>query len=237
MERLRALSFADKPDNPVTMPAFSLYGSSFPCAPINTDELELFKAQFGAILTMPGSDERRIMLDRLDIYVLGMRAIKKELGSPTFKGLNAGDTELGMGIIRPQFVKAAAVVKTTWTVNITAAWTDWFYGAAGNPFNVGQDFGMVVTHLKSLITPEQYLAEYRFNVDRTVLLPQDGRAIKMGDNTNQVPIIAIPSMVLKPKASFYGKIKGDSAHADQIQLGGLIYGFGRVLKEETATWT
>lgn len=237
MERLRNLSLMDFPDNPCTMKEYTLYGETFTLDPIDAAELETFKAQFGAILSMPGSEERRLMLDRLHVYVVAMRAIKHELNGIKFAGLNAGDTELGMGIIRPQFTRAAAAYKTTWSVAITTSWADWLYETAGNGYAVGKDFGLVVTHLKSLITPESYLAEARFKLSRIELLPHDTRMIKVGDNENSIAVVAIPSMILKPKATFYARLKGDTAGTDHIALGGLIYGLGRAIKEETATWT
>lgn len=237
MQRLRNLSLVDFADNPCTRSEFTLYGESFTLDPIDAEELETFKAQFGAILSMPGSEERRVMLDRLDIYVIAMRAIKHELNGPKFAGLNAGDTELGMGIIRPQFTRAAAAYKTSWSVAITTSWADWFYETSGNGYAVGKDFGLVITHLKSLITPEPFLAEARFKVSRIELLPHDARMIKVGDNENGIAVVAIPSMILKPKSTFYSRLKGDTAGTDHIALGGLIYGLGRSIKEETATWT
>lgn len=239
---LRNLYALDLTSEPCTKTEFELYGEKFPLAPIDQDELDIFKAQFGAILSMPGSDERRVQLDRIDLYLMAMRAIKQELNGPKFTGLNPEDTELGMSLIRPQFTVAGSqtTYKYNWQIALTTSWADWLYAAAGNPYTIGKDFGMIVTHLKSLITPTPFMSECRFQVGRTgILIPSDVRALRTADTTNGVAIVAIPTMVLKPKSSFYSRAKADAGNigTDEVALGGLVFGLGRVLKEETATWT
>lgn len=227
--------------NPCTMKEAKLYRETYSLAELSSDELELFKAQFGGLLAPPGSEERKIMLDSLSLYVLGLRAIKHELGSPKFAGLNPEDTELGFGIIRPQFTIAGAAVtnyKYQWTIALTTAWADWLYCVAGSPFTIGKDFGLVISHLKSLVTPVPFMSECRFQVGRTgILIPSDTRGLRLADTENGVPVIPIPGMILKPKSSLYARAKADVAGTDEVPLGGLVVGLGRVLKEETATWT
>lgn len=92
--------------------SLTVYGEKFTLAPISQDELDLFKAQFGDLMSMVGSDERKIMLARVEQYIMGMRAIKQSLNSVGFTGVNAGDTELGMSLIRPQFTKSNTVANT-----------------------------------------------------------------------------------------------------------------------------
>jgi hypothetical protein len=213
-----------------------LYADSFTLAPINADELALFKAQFSEILMMQGSDERKLMLGRVPQYMIAMRAVKQALNQAAFAGIYAEDTEVGMGYIRPQFVRSAAAYRTVWTQAVAVAWADWFFEGAGNPYAVGRDFGLVITHLKSLNTPLPLATEVRFNVGRTQLLPVDTRNLQLADTENDIPIIPVPTMILIPKASFYARIRGDAAGNDAIVPGGLVFGLGRVLREEVPTW-
>ena len=242
MQRLRNLNLIptgapgiDK--NPCTMPEATLYKETLTLGPIDEDELALFKAQFGALLAAPSSDERKLMLDRLTAYVIAMRAIKHELNGIKFRGLNPEDTELGFGFIRPQFVRAAAAYKTNWNIAFAAVATyyDWLYEGAGAAFAVGKDFGLVITHLKSLVTPTPFMAECRFEVGRTgILIPFDVRMLRVGDTENGTSIVPIPTMILKPKASLYARAMADVADTDEVVLGGLVFGLGRVLKQENA---
>lgn len=244
MHRLQTLNLtpridpAGKDTNPCTMPIATLYRETLTLGPLTQGELDIFKAQFGALLAAPGSEERKLMLDRLSAYIFALRAIKHELNDVNFAGLNPEDTEIGFGTIRPQFTKAAATWKTTWSIALTTTWADWFYEGALAAYTVGKDFGMVVTHLKSLVTPTPFMAECKFEVGRTgILIPSDVRGLRIGDTENGVSIVPIPTMIMKPKSSFYGRARSDVSGTDEVVLGGLVIGLGRVLKEETPTWT
>lgn len=223
-------------NNPCTMLEQTLYRDNYTLASINEKELALFKAQFSEILMMQSSDERKLMIGRVPQYMIALRAIKQALNSPIFSGIYAEDTELGMGYLRPQFVRSNAAYRTTWTQAVAVAWADWFWETAGNPYAVGRDFGIVITHLKSLLTPVALTTEVRFNVGRTQLLPVDTRNLILADTENDIAIVPIPTMILIPKASFYARIRGDAAGNDVISPGGLVFGLGRVLREEVATW-
>jgi len=250
MQRLRNLNLfptgvgaADK--NPCTMPQATLYKETLTLGPLDPDELEIFKAQFGALLAAPSSDERKLMLDRLSAYVIALRCIKHELNDIKFRGFNPEDTELGFGFIRPQFTVAGAagppyVYKRNWQIAFAAigTWYDWFWNGATLPYSIGKDFGMVVTHLKSMVTPAPFMSECRFEVGRTgILIPFDVRMLRVGDTENGTSIVPIPTMILKPKASLYAQALADVADTDEVALGGLVFGLGRVLKETTPTWT
>lgn len=242
MKRLRDLNLTptDVPardQNVCTKPQETLYKETMTLGTLDDDELEIFKAQFGALLAAPGSEERKLMLDRLPIYIVALRAIKHELGDIKFRGLNPEDTELGFGAIRPGFTRAATTWKTTWAIALTTTWADWLYEGATTPYQLDSEFGLVVTHLKSLVTPTPFMAEAKFQIARTgILIPVDTRGLRMGDTENGVSIVPIPSMIIKPKATFYARARSDVAGTDEVQLGGLVIGLGRVLKEEVPSW-
>lgn len=245
MQRLQKLNtspylVAGMDVNPVTRDEIILYGETYKLGPaLDQDELDIFKAQFAVLLAAPGSDERRLMLDRLDVYVMGLRAVKHALNDVKFAGINPEDTEIGFGLLRPQFLRANSAYKTTWSITMVAAtWTDWLYETAGNAFSVGKDFGFVATHLKSFTTPDPFASEVKFEVGRRgILIPNDVRNLRLADTENNVALFPIPSMIAIPKSSFYGRSKSDVGGTDELGVGGLVIGLGRVLKEESATWT
>jgi hypothetical protein len=234
VEFIESITLADRA---LTMTEFRLYGETYKLAPLDEEELGIFKAQFITLLAAPGSSERKVMVDRVSTYILGIRAIKQALNSPKFRGLNPSDTELGFGLIRPQFTRANAAYRTTWSQALSTTWADWLFETAGNPFSVGKDFGLIITHLKSLTTPEPYMAEARFEVGRSVLIPVDTRNLRMADTENNVAVAAIPTVLALPKTSLYARARADATGTDEVPLGGLVVGLGRVLKEETPTWT
>ncbi|GAI30408.1 unnamed protein product, partial [marine sediment metagenome] len=196
MQRLRRLNLTPRIDpvtgldtNPCTMPEATLYRETLSLSPLDPDELAVFKAQFGALLAAPSSDERKLMLDRLSAYVIAMRCIKHELNGIKFRGLNPEDTELGFGFIRPQFTygatpPAAGAYKYNWNLVFAAGatWYDWLYSALLTAYTIGKDFGLVITHLKSLVTPTPFMAECKFEVGRTgILVLFDVRMLRVGD--------------------------------------------------------
>ncbi|HUV51591.1 MAG TPA: hypothetical protein VMW64_00775 [Dehalococcoidia bacterium] len=223
--------------NPVTRKQIKLYNQTYVLGkPLDDDELALFKSQFVTLLAAPGSEERTLMLDRLEAYIVTLRAVKEELGGKKFKGLNPEDTELGFGYIRPVFTQVAGAVKVTWAQPFTVAWADWFSSAPGIGYLIGLSFGFCATHLKSLLTPTPVLAECQFTISRTgVLIPFDVRSLRVGDTVNGIPIVPMPTLMLLPRDVFYGGGRSDTVAAvtDEVQLGGLVFGLGRAIRATT----
>ena len=103
---------------------------------------------------------------------------------------------------------------------------------------VGQDFGLCITHLKSLVTPRPFFAEARFEIGRTgILIPVDVRNLVLGDTRNNVALVPIPSIIARPRTTLYGRALSDAIGTGECAVGGLVIGLGRALKEETPTWT
>ncbi len=228
----------------VARPSINLYGEDYALAALDENELAIWKAQFSELMSMMGSDERKVMINRVTQYIIALRAIKQALGGVRFMGVNAGDTTIGMSLIRPQFTQANVVAgngvgfcRVTWAQALTTVWADWIYNGVGQPMTAGKDFGFAVTHIKSLTQPNPFVSEVEFTVGRSPLLPNDCRNIRMFDSENNIPIQPLNTMIVIPKASFYGRARSDANGTDQIVLGGLLYGLGRALKEEVPTWT
>lgn len=245
MQRLRNLNLVPTPDasgvdtNPCTRPEVTLYRETMTLGPLDPEELEVFKAQFGALLAAPSSDERKLMLDRLPVYVIALRAIKHELKNIKFRGINPEDTELGFSFIRPMFVRTAGAYRTDWLHALTPAYAAWL-DTAGAAFPLGNSFGMVITHLKSLETPTPFMTECRFEIGRTgILIPFDVRMLLAADTENMTAIVPIPSMIIKPLAGMLARARSDVNGTANIALGGLVFGLGLVLRHETgalAAW-
>lgn len=228
----------------VSRETINMYGENYALAKLDANELGLWKAQFSELMSMIGSDERKIMLNRVDQYIIALRAIKMALGSVLFQGVNAGDTTIGMSLIRPQFIQSNIVAgfgvgncRTNWNQALTATWADWIFNGTATPMAAGKDFGFCVTHLKSLAQPNPFISEVSFTVGRSPLLPNDVRNLRMFDSENNIPIQPLNTMIVIPKASFYGRARSDANGTDTLVLGGLLYGLGRALKEEVPTWT
>ena len=244
MQRLTGLNLTPRkgriePDiNPCTRADVKLYKETFTLGPpLSADELEVFKAQFATLLAGPGSEERRIQLDRIPAYVMGLRSIKYELGGMAFTGMMPEDTELGFGHIRPAFLKANAAAtpansRVTWSeVYVGTAFTDYIFDGAGLPMTQGNSVGLIITHVMSLRTPTPFTAEMSWTVGRTgVMIPIDVRALRIGDNVNGVAVIPIPTIISKPKSTLYCQTRCDILGTDHLAVRGLVVGLGRATK-------
>jgi hypothetical protein len=220
-----------------------MYSEDYMLAPLDGLELKTWKAQFNELMSMLGSDEKKIMLNRIDQYIYGLRAIKQALGGVKFMGVNAGDTTIGMSLIRPQFIQSNAVAgfgvgfcRLNFNQVLTPVWADWVFNGTGQPMAAGKDFGFVITHLKSLAPVMPFVSEVEFTVGRSPLLPNDVRNIQNFDSENNIAIQPLNTMIVIPKGSFYARARSDINGTDVLPFGGLLYGLGRVLKEEVPTW-
>jgi len=228
-----------EPDlNPCTRKSIKLYKETLTLGPpLSADELEIFKAQFKTLLAGPGSEERKIQLDRVESYVAGLRCIKYELGGMAFTGMNPEDTEVGFGHIRPVFLQAnaiaaAATSRTTWSQAYAGtAFIDYVFNGAGLAQTLGDSFGLIITHVMSLRTPTPFTAEMSWTAGRTgVMIPIDVRALRIGDNVNGVAVIPIPTIISKPKSTLYCQARCDILGTDHLAVRGLVVGLGRAVK-------
>lgn len=206
---------------------------------LTPEELLIFKEQLAALLAGPGSEERKIQLDRLDTYVVGLRAILHALNRPKFIGINAGDTEGGFSHIRPVFTimgGGAGVAPLTWSFALTSAYAAWLFQAGTTPYTIGDSFGLIITHLMSLTTPTPFMAEIQVKTSRTDRLPIDVRAVRVADNENGVAIVPIPTIVALPKSTLYIRARSDVSGTDEMAIRGLVVGLGRALKAEGTSY-
>ena len=222
--------------NPVSRDEVKLHGESFSLGdPMDDLELAIFKEQFVQLLAAPGSEERRLMLNRVEQYILALRAIKTKLNGPKFRGLNPSPTEMGFGLIRPVHTITTgfgATGKTTWAQLFTTAYANWICNNGGTAgYQIGNAFGLCITHLKSFTTPTPVLAEVQVTLGRTVLLPIDVRNLRIADTVNQVSIFPFPTLIAIPQNTLWILGRSDTAAAtlDEVALGGLVYGLGRAL--------
>lgn len=226
--------------NAVTKDSIDLYGITYGLAEIDDFELAIFNSQFELLLGAPGSVERAVQIERADVYMMGMRAVKHALNNRMFRGLQPNDAELGWGTIRPQFTCRAGALtyRTNWKEAgvVAGAWTDFIYSAANTGYQLGKEFGIVVSHIVSQVSPNPLVSEIHNQIGRRNLIPTDVRMITIGDNVSQVALYPIPSMIILPNDEWWMEILSDDGGAVEFMPCGIVCGLGRVLKETTPTW-
>ncbi|MHA1812885.1 MAG: hypothetical protein ACTSYX_05550 [Candidatus Thorarchaeota archaeon] len=215
----------------------NLYGQKYTLASLDADEQAIFEDNFNKLLGTSDSTVRRILEERADTIVAGIMAIKEKLDRRKFRGMNPADMEIGMSLIRPEFVKYNNTVKSDWDVTLTGmgTWDRWLDAASGSGFVLSEDHGLIITHLVSQVTPQPYVRAVHFQIGRVNLIPEDVSDIILGDNENGVAVYPIPTKIVLPEDELLATITGH-AGTEYVKLGGLVVGLGRLLKAETPSW-
>lgn len=216
----------------------SLYDQTYNLAPMNAEELAIFQDNFNKLLSTQDSVIREILEERANTILMGIMAIKESLERRQFRGMNPGDAEIGMGMIRPEFVKDTNVIINDWNVVLTGmgTWDTWLSNAGDTGgFLMSEDHGLIITHVISEVTPTPFVRALHFEIGRTNLIPEDVTDIILGDNKTQVPVFPVPTKIILPEDEFRLNVTG-VAGTEYLKLGGLVIGLGRLLKAETPNW-
>lgn len=216
----------------------TLYGQRYSLAPLDKDEQDILEDNFNKLLATTDSQVRRILEERSDTIIASIMAIKEKLDSRKFRGMNPADMEIGFGFIRPEFVKYNDTIINDWNKTLTGmgTWDRWLDASSSAGFTLSEDFGLIITHLVSQVTPQPFVRAVHFYIGRTDLIPEDVSDIILGDNENGVAIYPIPTKLYLPEDEFRTKITGH-AGTEYLKLGGLVVGLGRVIKAETPSWS
>ncbi len=218
----------------------NLYGQTNTLASLDTEELAFLEDNFNKLLATTDSQVRRIFEERADTIVAGIMAIKEKLERRKFRGMNPSDAEIGIGFIRPGHTKTADVINTSWSIALTAmgTWDRWLDSAATSGYALPEDFGLIITHFTSLVTPIPFIRTAHFIIGRVDLIPEDVTDIVLGDNENGVAIYPIPTKIVLPEDELRVRLEGETG-TEILKLGGLVVGLGRFLKTEdlvTLAW-
>jgi hypothetical protein len=214
-----------------TLQSVTLYGLNYPLSALDDTEQAIFDTQFETLIGCNSSVERELLEDRRAIIINGIRAIKFSLQNLAFRGINAGDQELGFGFIRPTHIKVSGSQLTKWGTSVTTSFADWWSsGTSGVGYAMSANAGMIILGLKSLTVPQPYISEIQITVDRATLITLDVRSIGLFDNKNQVPIVPLPTVYALPRQTLYSQIVGDVAGTDYIMPIGFTIANGRFLK-------
>lgn len=216
---------------------FSMYGQKYTLSALDSDEVAIFEDNFNKLLSTTDSQVRKILEQRADTILGGIMAIKEKLNRRKFRGMNPGDAEIGMGFIRPEFVKVNNAIINDWNVTLTGmgTWDRWLDTSATAGFPLSEDHGLIITHLVSQVTPAPYVRAVHFIIGRADLIPEEVADILLGDNENGVAIVPIPTKIVLPEDELRTTITG-LAGTEYLKLGGLVIGLGRLLKAETPSW-
>ncbi len=218
----------------------TLYGSRFTMASLDAEEQSILEDNFNKLLGTADSQVRKILELRIDTIVAGIMTIKEKLNRRKFRGMNPADMEIGFGFIRPQFVRHNTAKRTDWDVTLTgmaaASYDDGLDESSGVGFVLSEDFGIIISHLVSQVSPEPFVRSVHFQIGRINLIPEEVSDIMLGDNENGLAVYPIPTKIVLPEDELLATAIG-LAGDEYLKLGGLVVGLGRILKaEDPAPW-
>ena len=210
-----------------------MYGQTLTMASLDTEEQGFLEDNFNKLLATTDSQVRRIFEERVDTIVAGVMAIKEKLDRRKFRGMNPSDAEIGMGFIRAGYTKSNNVINPNWNIALTAmgTWDRWLDAAAAAGYALHEDFGLIITHFASEITPTPFVRTAHFIIGRVDLIPEDVSDIALGDNENGVAVFPIPTKIVLPEDELRVRLEGQNG-TDVLHLGGLVVGLGRFIKTE-----
>lgn len=224
----------------LTRKVIDLYGQTNTLATLDIEEVAFLEDNFNKLLATTDSQVRKIFEERADTIVSGVMAIKEKLQRRKFRGMNPSDAEIGMGFIRPGYTKTNNVINTSWLVGLTAmgTWDRWLDSAATAGYALPEDFGLIITHFTSLVTPSPFVRTAHWIIGRVDLIPEDVTDIILGDNENGVAVFPIPTKIILPEDELRVRLEGETGN-EYLKLGGLVVGLGRFIKTEdlvTLAW-
>jgi len=217
----------------LTRKEINLYGQTNTLASLDTEEVAFLEDNFNKLLSTTDSQVRKIFEERADTIVAGVMAIKEKLERRKFRGMNPSDAEIGMGFIRPGYTKTNNVINTSWLIALTAmgTWDRWLDSAATAGYALPEDFGLIITHFTSLVTPSPFVRTAHWIIGRVDLIPEDITDIILGDNENGVAVFPIPTKIVLPEDELRVRLEGETGN-EYLKLGGLVVGLGRFIKTE-----
>lgn len=227
---------------------WTLYDRTYNLAPLDSTEMDYFNAAFSTLLGTHDSVERQIYLDRQDVVLAAVQAVKAATypANPAFRGFEPGDMELGMSPIRPEHVTYGASIghPGAWDFTIASqTWTDWLVGqgTAGVGYTLDKRMGQLILYAKNYDSPVPLVSELFFKIGRTQLMPMDVRNIQLLDNVNNVALYPLPTMLVLPSvdqlwSQMYSDV-GSGGGVTRTAIGGLTIGLGAFLKQQSSiTW-
>jgi len=221
-------------------------GKSLELSQLSPDEQKTFVTEFEGLIGTDDSVMRALFRDRRDEIEAGIMAIKQTLNDPTFQGTYPDDQGLGICQIRPMHVGDTSATpdgKTNWSETITTGDTKqaWIGASSSDQFLVGGYSGDQAAAWGGLIiigvaskSLTQSMRNIKFWNDRLERVPINIEDYVLRDNTNQVPVLPIPTEVYLPGSGMYAELTGVTTSAvEKFKLVGLAVGLGKLLKRDT----
>lgn len=195
---------------------------------LTNDEKTIFDLEFDRFLTTHFREREMvdIVTDHKD-YLLGSAQVAKEkFTGNSFGGVNAGSSEFGWTLIRPEWYGL-----TNWIVNIAATgWANWI-GTAAAPIKLNKEALAVIMGYQNF-APVTKATAVKATIGGQITYPI--QYLEYALRTGNLPIYeaAKPYRVL-PEQTFNTRVKYDFLGVDELSLFGVGFAKGTYLVTET----
>lgn len=233
-----SLNLMDTLQNPGGNFELAVHDDEFPTEAFNTGEAELLERQLNALFAdMDSAMMTQALKQREEAIAKVATFAKQELDGKVFGGINAGDNQIGVSILRPGHIRADPATgnaENDWYFDPgTTGWTDWIGDGGANNYSVGEDqvsvvFGFVDQDVSSEVSGIN-VEEFGRNMD---MLPHDTNGARLRDNETEVQYTSLPTLVAQDNDQVHVKIRADRDVESQPRLFGLTFALGGFLNSE-----
>jgi len=195
--------------------------------PLTEEEKSRLEAQLDNLFGFDDATIKDAIMKYHDQIVAFVEVMKNELSNPTFGGVTAADTQLGISLIAPQHIQLNGTKRTDWSVSYNADWVTFANGSTD------EDEGLLIIGLLSY-SADPKLDAVKMQIGQQSFLPQVVSPIKVKDNRNQVAIWPLPAIPITPRQTYTIELHSDEWDAnnpptDEIALLGVTVARGRYL--------
>jgi hypothetical protein len=225
----------------------NILGDDFELAALTDDEMKVFDAQLKSQLGTSRSNIGLLVQDRTWAILTGMRIAKKRInGTPVFKGIRAGPSELGWCYTRAghvcRTVAAADTCRNIWdfafTVTGTATAKLGWIGkntAWADPITMDKN-GLIVVLGVVPFTPRPTIQEIQVTQGVVTYNPEViDYGMYLGDAPENVSLAPVHTRYLGPVDNVLINTRNRLTATQETHLLGITFGLGNWLKTDVYT--
>lgn len=224
----------------MTVPKVEWEGEVYTRELLDADEERLLRTQLFGYLAANNSFLMELFRDMYPVIKYGAEVAKNDLKA-VFRGLFAGDSEIGMSMIRPNHVlRTTGATETNtndWTVTLTADDDYWIGFGTNNTTAINIDKRLCVVPLGVWFTQggNPTVEELYIQVGAVTYPVQVIRHAWVADNPHGVRACRIRPMIWKPKSRPLVQTYSINAAVQEMILVGVSFGMGDLLRTQAPT--
>jgi hypothetical protein len=219
-------------------------GKTWPGTPLDSFEIGMLERQVispQGEIAFGNTTLQALFMDNQALIKAACSVAKKAQGDVAYKGLWAGDTELGVSLILPEHVLrttgATETPQLDWTFTFTADGDYWIGFGTDNDEAIHIDKRLLVLVLGIQWTQawSPITEKANFQVGQNTYPYQSVRQGWMGDNLQHVRFQRLRPMIWAPRDTVLSQTYQIAAGVQEMQLVGLSFPLGNLMSQQAVT--